>query len=221
MSLRGALPFPFGGLGRGHGDLGLHGGGGVVELLLGDPQGLRVVAHDGLGGLLDALTEAVEVAGGARGRLAGGGLHALVEKVAGHVEGLGLGVGGFLHALIHAVGHAPLANELLAHLLEVGGLGQREVADGLLELTRKTRLGGLGLLGQLGGSLDDVGEAFPVLAKAGGQVVARGRGLVGGGEAGGPFLRLLAALRRHVATKLFLVAGKVPGLGPELAGGII
>ena len=209
------------------GDLGGEGGGGVVELLLGDAEGLGVVADDGCGGLLDALPELVEIAGGAGGGLAGGGVEPLVEELASEVEGLGVGGGGFLHALVKAVGHASLADELLAELLEVRGFGEGEVADGFLELLGEGGLGGLGLLGEGGGLLDEVGEALALLVEAAGECIGRGGGVGGGivfrGEGARALLGgvALALCGGHVAAELVLFAGEVACLGAELAGGLV
>ena len=190
--------------------------GGVVEFLLGEAEGFGVVAQDGVGGLLDALAEVLDALAGALFGLAGGLVHALAEEFAGDLEGLGVGVRGILHALVESAGHLALADELFAHLLQVGGVLLAEVAECVVELAGEKGFGAFGLLGEIGGALDEIGEA----GLLGGELL---QDLLAVGGAGEGLLALVGVVLLVVefAFDFLLGAGEVAGFGAEFAGGLV
>jgi len=112
--------------------------------------------------------------------------------------------GGIAEAFVCALGEDAAIDQFFLELLNGAGIVLAELAQGIVEFARHQRLGRFGLLGQLCGALDDVGEAGLLPGQAVEEIVAFG----GVAER--------SALRIGERIELFFDVGLVTG---EIAGG--
>ncbi len=194
----------------GAGDFAFEGVGEGIELALGQAQFFGVVAEEAFGGPLDAAPQIGDAAAGAFLGAIGLGQEALAEHFGGDFEGFGAIVfGGIAEAIVCALGEDAAIDQFFLKLLNGAGFVLAELAQGIVEFARHQRLGRFGLLGQLCGALDDVGEAGLLPAQALEEIVALG------GVAERSALRISELI--ELLLDFGLVAGEIARVAPHRA----